>query len=519
MLAKTNAIVVWCLGNYIKLFNILRIEPQGVRVSKSRVFIGSSVEGLNIAYAVQQNLLHDAEVTVWDQGVFELSSTTMESLTKVLGEMDFAIFVFSPDDLIKMRDQTKSVVRDNVLFEFGLFIGKLGRERVFFIIPSTGDFHLPTDLLGVTPAKYESNRTDGSMQAATGPASHQIRQQMKSMGVIPGRIPVDASTKNVLVDDSIEQPWYISFVDKKYDKAKIALEKDLKNESGDVALTTRAWIVYCELKNGNSFVPDSLIDFAKEHRSSIALQTSIAGILRMEGHHSLAIEQLNFLKEKFPHNTDIALALAFCHSESADNESAIAELLRIGPDNSVAVALELAVAFERNEKKDEAFNILQRCYVKHPSDRNLRFKYARIAQDLNQHDIAIYLFNELLLNDEQSVENWGYLANSCFAIELVDKALYAYRKAEVLEKPDSNSQWINSNIGNLFIHKGLSSEACKYLELSVKHEPDSEYAYDRMASALKDKAAENKEFLKKVDEGKRKVREASMKILTTADLV
>ena len=85
-------------------------------MTKPRVFIGSSVEGLNVAYAVQQNLLHDAEVTVWDQGVFELSKTTIETLSKALEENDFAVFVFSPDDLVRIRSMSTLAVRDNVLF-------------------------------------------------------------------------------------------------------------------------------------------------------------------------------------------------------------------------------------------------------------------------------------------------------------------------------------------------------------------------------------------------------------------
>lgn len=128
---------------------------QGKATLKPRVFIGSSKESLQIAEAAQKALEDLAEVEVWNDGKFPSTKTAIESLIKVLGEFDFALFVANPDDITRKRGAEQHTVRDNVLFEMGLFIGRLDRERVFLIAPKGRDLHLPSDLTGIEPSGYD----------------------------------------------------------------------------------------------------------------------------------------------------------------------------------------------------------------------------------------------------------------------------------------------------------------------------------------------------------------------------
>jgi len=96
---------------------------------KPSIFIGSSVESLSVSHAIQQELEHVFEPTVWTQGIFDLSKSTLNSLLDALDKFEFAVFVFQPDDLTILRGVANLTVRDNVLFEMGLFLGKLGQDK------------------------------------------------------------------------------------------------------------------------------------------------------------------------------------------------------------------------------------------------------------------------------------------------------------------------------------------------------------------------------------------------------
>jgi hypothetical protein len=150
---------------------------------KYSLFVGSSVEGLKYARALQQNLRYEASVTVWPQGIFRPSNYPLDDLLSTVGKHDFGAFIFLPEDILILRGQRQAVVRDNVLFELGLFFGRLGRQRAFLLKPRGEEMHLPSDLAGLTPAEFDLD--ENNPQAGIGAASTDILAQMERTGVRP----------------------------------------------------------------------------------------------------------------------------------------------------------------------------------------------------------------------------------------------------------------------------------------------------------------------------------------------
>jgi len=163
-----------------------RLEQRNALVAtthdKIRVFIISSVEALAIARAIQNAFEHDPfHVTVWTDGVFTASWYPIESLEQQLDSSDFAIAIASPDDVVASRGKSADVARDNVIFELGLFIGRLGRKRSFLLEPRGEEVKLPSDFTGLTAVPYRLG-TGKDMSAAMGPACNRMREIIMDLG-------------------------------------------------------------------------------------------------------------------------------------------------------------------------------------------------------------------------------------------------------------------------------------------------------------------------------------------------
>lgn len=88
------------------------------------------------------------------QGLFGLGKFTLDVLIQATREHDFAVLVLTSDDFLNQRGVPTNVPRDNVIFELGLFMGAIGKERSF-IVHDKG-ITLPTDLDGVTRASFST---------------------------------------------------------------------------------------------------------------------------------------------------------------------------------------------------------------------------------------------------------------------------------------------------------------------------------------------------------------------------
>lgn len=161
---------------------VQRNRLVGKTNEQARAFVMSSAEGLPVAREIQSGLSHEnVMVVVWTNGVFLASQYPLESLEEELEAADFAIAVVHPDDVTETRGASQRTPRDNVVFELGLFVGRLGRERTLLVEPRSDPAKLPSDLKGLTTIGYRTG-APREMPALLGPACTEVSKIIQRLG-------------------------------------------------------------------------------------------------------------------------------------------------------------------------------------------------------------------------------------------------------------------------------------------------------------------------------------------------
>ena len=117
-------------------------------MKKRRVFIGSSSEYLPEVSRIKQLLDNDSiECVLWTT-VFQPGYLTFEALESMLLDCGAAVFLATPDDEAEIRHERVATPRANVMLEFGLVAGRLGRHNI--AVCRYTNANMPSDLQGLT---------------------------------------------------------------------------------------------------------------------------------------------------------------------------------------------------------------------------------------------------------------------------------------------------------------------------------------------------------------------------------
>ena len=98
-------------------------------------------------------------------------------------QCDFAIAIAHGDDTTTSRGNKWPAPRDNVIFELGLFMGKLGRHRAILMEPRGEGVKLPSDMAGITTINYVFD-PDKDTEAKFSPACNELRGYITKLGAV-----------------------------------------------------------------------------------------------------------------------------------------------------------------------------------------------------------------------------------------------------------------------------------------------------------------------------------------------
>ena len=146
--------------------------------SRPAMFVISTSGSLGLAKALQFALRDDYELVIWDETLMKPGRSYLESLLEIVTNFDYAVAVLGGDDLTIQQGVSNPASRDNVFFELGLFMSRLGRERTFIVTDKERAARIPSDLAAIHTVRYLQSGS-GNLQSALGTAATEIREALK----------------------------------------------------------------------------------------------------------------------------------------------------------------------------------------------------------------------------------------------------------------------------------------------------------------------------------------------------
>jgi len=288
-----------------------------------------------------------------------------------------------------------------------------------------------------------------------------------------------------------EAPWYELFEAKEYDRAVAAVYKSASKKEGMNQPVTEAVAGYMLLEKRRS---EGLAHFEQVFREMPTESEPYVWLANAQARWGDASAALKTLDRGLASGADkVALseARAPILKELGKLDEAIALLQDVAAekpdvDSPFLLIAELLADADRTLERESALrNALQR----KPASETALFQLAALEEADGRHEQALKHYRRLVDLDTKNTASLTLLGNVYLSLSLNGKALEAYERAN--EIANSKEAWILANIGNVLKNQGFYPAAVRHLRQAVAIEPDSVYAQERLADALKKVAEED----------------------------
>lgn len=497
-----------CRVDFLSLVNYPQVERD--LMAKPKLFVGASLENQAAASALQQELDYDVDVEIWHQGTFQPSEYPLESLEGMLDRADFAAFIIAPDDVTLSRERELSTVRDNVIFEFGLFVGRLGRKRVFLVAPRDVKLDMPSDLINLTPLTFDTSKSN--LRAAMGAASTEIRAAIRKAGLIARpTTEVAIQEENEPAAQSsqwfakVDPSWTLEDYSRNYFFARVFNDQDAAStilkafEESDPSDEDRAvWDSdndWTSLVEGQHRPIEAFRSRAAAFPENAALAIRLAAALDHYGNKSLAVQHLTEFADRTDDPEVVARAVERANSlVPLGHDDVVRYRQRLigeeGQPSSSAVLRALSELARSSGLPLTAKGIDEVRLAQSPDNTDLRFELAYRYGDEGQTALAFLHYHSIPSSQRTGVA-WNNLGVAYGNLGMQGNAVAAYEQASSKEETIADA-----NIARKLLSAGFVKEAQIRLQSAVSV-PDH---HENVVAALGEvQAAQSAEASKKAE--------------------
>lgn len=357
------------------------------------------------------------------------------------------------------------------------------------------------------------------MQAATGPACHSIREAIVRIGprslepdtaVIAPKPPEQDVLEEVFQtrdDESLDEAesesekseteWFFLFIDKEYERSLSLIRERISSTSDDEDVAAlESWAAAIQYRIDPKLGRADFEEVFEKYPTNSLPYNLLARYLMQVNEHTECLRILETGITEAEEKASLLLVRFLCFEQMGNDLKAIETLRDAISEYPYDDSFydNLARHYVDRENYSEARSCLEEGLSKLSESRSLLTRYARLLYDHFDKKLALIPYNRLLELAPDSPSCLTLRANIYLDLNLNDLALADYKRAN--ELAEEKHAWILANIGNIFKNRGFYREGIEYLQRALALDPESQYAHERLAVAIKSRDDE----IEKLDE-------------------